>query len=170
MDAVTLAAAALAIVVDESRDAALRQALLDRERAAMTAEDRGSFLAQRLYTGSTQVPSAMPPMTWRAAHGHVQNHVLEARDVMHDARRALRRGNAERAHALLNAELDSSSEEEAAEGSEEEAEAAEELPGHRCALCGLTWPSVTLMLPTGRWANLAIEQRLVCDDCFEALQ
>ena len=123
MDAVTLAAAALAIVVDESRDAALRQALLDRERAAMTAEDRGSFLAQRHYTGSTQVPSAMPPMTWRAAHGHVQNHVLEARDVMHDARRALRRGNAERAHALLNAELDeldSSDEEEAA--SEEEAE------------------------------------------------
>ena len=174
MDAVTLAAAALAIVVDQSRDAALRQALLDRERAAMTAEDRGSFLAQRLYTGSTQVPSAMPPMTWRAAHGHVQNHVLEARDVMHDARRALRHGNAERAHALLNAELDSSSEEEAAEGSEEEAEeeAEEQLPieGHRCALCGLTWPSVTLMLPTGRWANLAIEQRLVCDDCFEALQ
>ena len=73
MDAVTLAAAALAIVVDESRDAALRQALLDRERAAMTAEDRGSFLAQRLYKGSTQVPSAMPPMTWRAAHGGRKN-------------------------------------------------------------------------------------------------
>ena len=171
MDAVTLAAAALAIVVDESRDAALRQALLDRERAAMTAEDRGSFLAQRLYTGSTQVPSAMPPMTWRAAHGHVQNHVLEARDVMHDARRALRRGNAERAHALLNAELDSSSEEEPAEASEEEAEEeAEEQPGHRCAICGRTRRGVTLMLPTVRWANLPSEQRIVCDDCFEALQ
>ena len=87
---------------------------------------------------------------------------------MHDARRALRRGNAERAHALLNAELDeldSSDEEEAA--SEEE---AEEQPGHRCAICGLTRNSVTLMLPTGRWANLPMQERMVCDDCFEALQ
>ena len=167
MDAVTLAAAALAIFVDQSRDAALRQALLDRERAAMTAEDRGSFLAQRLYTGSTQVPSAMPPMTWRAAHGHLQNHMLEARDVMDDARRALRRGNAERAHDLLNAELDEldSDEEEAA--SEQE---AEEQPGHRCAICGLTRNSVTLMLPTGRWADLPMQERMVCDDCFQALQ
>ena len=74
-----MAAAALAVATDPSRDAALRQALLDRERAAMTAEDRGSFLAQRLYTGSTQVPSTMRPMTWRAAHQHVQNDVLGAR-------------------------------------------------------------------------------------------
>ena len=81
MDASSVAAAALAVAMDHSRDAALRQALLDRERAAMTAEDRGSFLAQRLYTGSTQVPSAMRPMTWRAAHGHVQNHVPMSRAV-----------------------------------------------------------------------------------------
>ena len=47
MDAVTLAAAALAIAVDESRDAALRQALLERERLAMAVEDRDSFVAQR---------------------------------------------------------------------------------------------------------------------------
>ena len=166
MDAVTLVAAALAIAADDSRNAALQEALLERERAAMTAEDRGSFLAQRLYTGSTQVPSAMPPMTWRAAHTRVHNETLELRDVMDEARRALRSGYADRALALLDAELDrddSSAEEET------DQEPAEE-PAHRCVVCGLTHRSVTLMLPTGRWANLPMEQRLVCDDCFEAAQ
>ena len=164
MDAVTLAAAALAIAVDDSRNAALQEALLERERAAMTAEDRGSFLAQRLYTGSTQLPSAMPPMTWRAAHTHLHNDALEVRDVMDEARRALRRAYADRALAFLDAELDrddSSAEEEF------DQEPAEE-PAPRCVVCGLTRRSVTLMLPTGRWANLPMEQRLVCDDCDAA--
>ena len=109
MDAVTVAAAALAVVVEESRDAAMRDLLLERERLAMTVADRESFLSQRLFTGSTQVPSAMRPMTWRAAHLHVQNDMLEARDAMHAARRALRRGNVDRAEALLSAELASNS-------------------------------------------------------------
>ncbi len=117
-----MAAAALAVATDHSRDAALRQALLDRERAAMTAEDRGSFLAQRLYTGSTQVPSTMRPMTWRAAHQHVQNDVLGARDAMLAARRAIRHGNDERAEALLTAELGSSSDDADEDEGEEEAE------------------------------------------------
>ena len=70
MDAVTLAAAALAIVVDESRDAALRQALLERERLAMAVEDRDSFLAQRYFTGSMQLRGAAGhrPQTWQAAY------------------------------------------------------------------------------------------------------
>ena len=122
MDASSVAAAALAVATDHSRDAALRQALLDRERAAMTAEDRGSFLAQRLYTGSTQVPSTMRPMTWRAAHQHVQNDVLGARDAMRAARRAIRHGNDERAEALLTAELGLSSDEADEDEGEEEAE------------------------------------------------
>ena len=122
MDASSVAAAALAVATDHSRDAALRQALLDRERAAMTAEDRGSFLAQRLYTGSTQVPSTMRPMTWRAAHQHVQNDVLGARDAMRAARRAIRHGNDERSEALLTAELGSSSDEADDDEGEEEAE------------------------------------------------
>ena len=160
MDVVTLAAAALALIVDESRDAALRQALLDRERAAMTAEDRGSFLAQRLYTGSTQVPSAMRPMTWRAAHRHVQNDVLEARDVMHAARRALRHGNGERAEALLTAELDSSS------GEAEEQTSAEDEEEHQCVLCRRPSRDVYQMAPVGRWAGLASEERQLCAECY----
>ncbi len=167
MDAVTLVAAALAIAADDSRNAALAEALLERERAAMTAEDRGSFLAQRLYTGPTQVPSAMPPMTWRAAHTRVHNETLELRDVMDEARRALRSGYADRALALLDAELDR--DEPAEDDSSAEEETDEELPPmHRCVVCGLTRRSVTLMLPTSRWANLPMEQRLVCDDCDAA--
>ena len=106
MDAVTLVAAALAVAADESRNAALEECLLQRERAAMTAEDRGSFIAQRLYTVSTQVPSAWPPMTWRAAHVRAHNDSVEQRHVMDEARRAVRRGHAHRALALLDAELD----------------------------------------------------------------
>ena len=51
MDA--LAAAALAVVLKESQEAALQEQMLRAERAAMTTEDRGSYLAQRLFTGST---------------------------------------------------------------------------------------------------------------------
>ena len=119
MDASSVAAAALAVATEHSRDAALRQALLDRERAAMTAEDRGSFLAQRLYTGSTQVPSEMRPMTWRAAHRHVQNDVIGMRGVMVLALRAIRDGNSERAEALLADEEESEELEDVEEGEEE---------------------------------------------------
>ena len=119
-----LAAAALAVELKESQEAALREALLDRERAAMTAEDRGSLLAQRLFTGSTQVPSTMRPMTWRAAHRHVQNDLIGARDAMRAALRAHRRGDGDRVERVLAAELGSSSEEEAEEEEEEEEEEA----------------------------------------------
>ena len=119
MDASSVAAAALAVATEHSRDAALRQALLDRERAAMTAEDRGSFLAQRLYTSSTQVPSEMRPMTWRAAHRHVQNDVIGMRDVMVLALRAIREGNSDLAEALLADDVESEELIDVDEGEEE---------------------------------------------------
>ena len=88
MDGLTLAAAALAIAVDESRDAALRQAVLERERLAMGVEDRDSFLAQRLFTGSAQLPSAVSPVTWRAAHARPQRGAGAARRHGRSAPRA----------------------------------------------------------------------------------
>ena len=102
MDATTTVAAALAIAVEHSQAAALQQVLLDRERAAMTAEDRGSLLAQRLFTASTQVPVCMRLQTWQAAHRHLSNVVLNLRNVMMLALRALYNGNIERAQALLD--------------------------------------------------------------------
>ena len=125
MDA--LAAAALAVVLKESpeaaREAALREILLDRERAAMTAQDRGSLLAQRLFTGSTQVRSTMHPMTWEAAYAQRHEDYLVAHDAMRAALRAQRQGDGERVEGVLVAELGSSSEEEAEEEEEEEEDA-----------------------------------------------
>ena len=40
-------------------------------------------------------------------------------------------------------------------------------PVHRCARCGST-RNLELLLPTGRWVNLPMEQRLFCDACIEA--
>ena len=50
MDASTVAQAALAMAVDNSRDAALNELLLERERLAMGAEDLRSFVAARHFT------------------------------------------------------------------------------------------------------------------------
>ena len=101
MDATSTVAAALAIAVNHNYAAALEQVLLDRERAAMTAEDRGSFLAQRFFTASTQVP-VMRLQTWQVAHQHLNSVVQNLRYVMMLALRALYNGNIERAQALLD--------------------------------------------------------------------
>ena len=185
MDAVTLAAAALAIVVDESRDAALRQALLERERLAMAVEDRDSFLAQRYFTGSMQLRGAAGhrPQTWQAAYEVRDDNFHQVVDALREVRAANREGDAERIDELVAGELGYSSDDEPAQppelgGSSDEADSSDEAgdsdeepappPTHRCVVCGLTRRSVNLMLPTGRWANLPMEQRLVCDDCDAA--
>ena len=105
MDAVTLVAAAVAIAVDHSRNAALEDCLRDRELQAMRAADLESLVAQRMFTSSAQLPSARPPMTWRAAQVRTHNDWVEQRRVMDEARRAIRLGHARRALALLDAEL-----------------------------------------------------------------
>ncbi len=90
----------------------------------------------------------------------------EMRDVMDAARRALRRGYAARALALREAELDRAA--PADESSEEEL-APPAMP-HRCAGCGRMSTSVTVQWPAGRWADLPMEQRMLCDDCEAAAQ
>ena len=175
MDASSVAAAALAVALEDSRAAAIRELLLERERAAMTAEDRGSLLAQRLFTGSTQVPSTMRPMTWRAAHRHVQNDMIGARDAMRAALRAHRRGDGDRVERVLVDELGSSSDE-----TEEEEESSHEggMSDHEdalvCVLCerrqdGNQRRRMIQMAPRGRWVGLAPDARLVCGDCYDAM-
>ena len=74
MDAVTLVAAAVAVAVDNSRQAALNDSLLERERAAMHAAYLESHAAQRAYVGDQQLPRPQhaPPQfytrTWRDAY------------------------------------------------------------------------------------------------------
>ncbi len=156
MDASTLAAAALAIAADESRDAALCELMLERERAVMQAEDLRSYVAQRHFTGSQLVPGA-PAMTWEAAYSQRHNDLLEAHDAMRSALLAVRRGNDQRAEEVLAQEFDSDEEEEA----EEESEESDEEVALVCVLCGRSSSSrsgqMFTMVPTGRWAGLALE-------------
>ncbi len=125
MDASSLAAAALAVAMEDARTAAVHELMLDRERAAMVAEDRGSFLAQRHYIGSLQLHQpygAYPVMTWRDAY-------FMRRDDMSRAMRAslmaMRGGDAQRARDVL-ARVVRPDDEEAEEEQEEEDEVMEE--------------------------------------------
>ena len=132
MDASSLAAAALAVAMDDARTSALREVLLDRERAAMVAEDRGSFLAQRHYIGSLQLHQpygTYPVMTWRDAYFMQRDDMSRAREVMHASLMAMRGGDAQRARDVLarvvrpdDEEVEEEQEEEEDEVMEEEAE------------------------------------------------
>ena len=130
MDALTVAAAALAVATEHSRDAALHQALLDRERAAMSNEDVRSWVAQRHFVGSLQVPRVPgPPMTWRAAYNQRHNDFLDAHAAMRAARRAVRRGDDDGAEGHLTAEVGSEDSEEDEEMEVEEVEEEAEAEG-----------------------------------------
>ena len=119
MDAVTVSAA-LAIVVDESQQAAMQALLLERERLAMTVADQASYLAQRHYVGSLQVPRSDRPMTWETAFNQRHNDLIDAHSAMRGAARALRNGDAEAALARLEGEVG----DEDSEADEEMSEAA----------------------------------------------
>ena len=102
MDAVTTAAAALAIVVDESQQAAMQALLLERERLAMLAAHHESYMAQRHYVGTLQVPHYRP-MTWETAFTQRHNELADAHQAMRLATTALRVGDADAALARLDA-------------------------------------------------------------------
>ena len=73
MDAMTVAAAALAVAVDESRDAAHRAALLELEHKAMYYEDL--------------------ILTWRRAYERLALSWGYLFEALREVRQALRRGN-----------------------------------------------------------------------------
>ncbi len=121
MDAATVAAA-LAIVVDESQQAAMQTLLQERDRLAMIAEDQASYLAQRHWVSSLQVPRVPgPPMTWQAAYEQRHDDLGHAHGAMRAALQAHRRGDNEIVEQVLQTELGSDSETEAEEMSEADA-------------------------------------------------
>ena len=125
MDAMTVAAA-LAWVAEHSRDAAMLDLLRERERLAMTVADRDSYLAQRHYVGSLQVPRVPgPPMTWQAAYERRHDDLGLAHDAMRTSLRALQRGDAEAAERYLTAEVGSDSEADDADEEMSEADATD---------------------------------------------
>ena len=98
--------------------------MLARERAAMDAEYWQSFVAQRYYYRSAQLPALGPindrTYTWQHAYEQTHGHWLGALQVLRNLRDMLRRGMHRRALATLRDEL--SSDEEAEEAEEEEPE------------------------------------------------
>ena len=99
--------------------------MLARERAAMDAEYWQSFVAQRCYYRSVQLPALGPindrTYTWQHAYEQTHGHWLGALQVLRNLRGLLRRGMHRRALATLRDEL--SSDEEAEEAEEEECDA-----------------------------------------------
>ena len=174
MDGLTLAAAALAISVEQSRDAALRQAVLERERLAMGVEDRDSFLAQRFFVGSMQLRAAGQPrpQTWQAAYQVRDDNFEDVVDALRQVREANRRGDDQAIDNIVAELLDDDPQPPESSSSADEASSEEERAPppilHSCALCGRMTSSVVLQLPTGRWANLPMDQRMVCDSCEAA--
>ncbi len=181
MDAVTLVAAAVAIAVDHARNAALEDCLLDRERQAMRAAHLESRIAHEHYVRSAMLPPSAHPQgrlqTWREAYYEVEAEYDQALDAMRGMRIANNDGDADGIRQLLAQELGPSSSEEEAETSDQEAQRSdaseaedqEAQPVQRCARCGST-RNLELLLPTGRWANAPMEQRLFCDACIEAAE
>ena len=91
----------------------------------MTAADQASYLAQRHYVGSLQVPRVPgPPMTWQAAYDQRHHDLGLAHDAMRTALRAYRQGNDDLVERVLQAEVGSDDEEDVEMEAEEE-EAAE---------------------------------------------
>ena len=101
---------------------------LARERAAKANEDARSYLAQRHFVGSLQLPRDDTPMTWKAADDFRHQHWLEAVAAMHAAARANRARDAAAVERALREQLGSETEEEEEEEEEdlEEDEEAEE--------------------------------------------
>ena len=100
-----MAAAALAVAVDDSRDDAVRQLLLERERLAMGLEDRDSFLAQRHFVVSAQVELPWRLLPWQQywRRQHLDYHDLL--DTIRAAIRAICSGNFTAALDRLRFEL-----------------------------------------------------------------
>ena len=95
--------------------AAVAELALDRERAAMSAADAQSFVAQRYYVRSMQLPRLNAALadrdyTWQSAYNDRHNHWLAALDAMRAARTANRAGDAQSVHEALEEQLGSDSE------------------------------------------------------------
>ncbi len=104
MDAAT-AAAVLAIVAEESQQSAMEALLREREQLAMALADRESYLAQRHWVGSLQVPQHGGLMTCQTAYRQRHNDLIHAHDAMRAAANALRAGDADAALTRLESEV-----------------------------------------------------------------
>ena len=99
----------------------------------MSAADAQSFVAQRYYFRSTQLPLldaalADRDYTWQRAHNRRHNDWLAALDAMRAARTANRAGDAQRVHEALEEQLGSDSEADSEADQDAQPEARVQVP------------------------------------------
>ena len=105
------ASSAASAAAAELASAAAELARERAERAEMAAAGLQSFIAQRHFVGSVQVPQAGPIMTWQATYELRHDDLTLAHQAMRGMRRHLRAGRQRWALAMLDEELGSSDEE-----------------------------------------------------------
>ena len=109
-------------------DAALASAVLERERARMSLEDVRSWVAQRHFVGSLQVPQVGQTMTWEMAYRMRHNALLEAHSALEEVRDLLQQNEPAAALERVLEEVGDDANQEQAE--EEELDDDPELPLH----------------------------------------
>ena len=107
-------------------DAALASAVLERERARMSLEDLRSWVAQRHFVGSLQVPQVGQTMTWEMAYSMRHNALLEAHSVLEEVRDLLQQNEPAAALQRLLEEVGDARE----QAEEEELDDDPEVPLH----------------------------------------
>ena len=172
MDAVTLVAAAVAVAIDNSHQAALNDLLLERERAAMRAADLECQAAQRGHVGNQQlprprhVPTEFYTRTWRDAYNRLDT---EYQQTLTRVGVANSLGNGELVAQLVREELgfDPQPTESESESEPEEGPPAEpsDLDAPACAVCG-DRRNVTVVPPIGAFAGADRAARTLCLVCY----
>ena len=175
MDAVTLVAAAVAVAIDNSHQAALNDLLLERERAAMRAADLECQAAQRGHVGDQQLPRPRHvPMefytrTWRDAYNQLDTEYQQTLTTLHRVGVENSLGNSDRVTQLVREELgfDPQPTESEAESEPEEDPPAEpsDLDAPACAGCG-DRRNVAVVPPIGVFADADRAARTLCLVCY----
>jgi len=111
-------------------DAALASAVLERERARMSLEDLRSWVAQRHFVGSLQVPEVGQTMTWEMAYTMRHNALLEAHPLLEEVRDLLQQNQPAAALQRLLEEFGSEQADASEQAEEEELDDDPELPLH----------------------------------------
>ena len=112
-------------------DAALAAAVLERERARMSLEDLRSWVAQRHFVGSLQVPDVGQTMTWEMAYTSRHNALLEAHSLLEEVRDLLQQNQPAAALQRLLEEVGSEQADASEQAEEEELDDDPEVFGQQ---------------------------------------
>ena len=111
-----------------SSAASLASAVLARERARMALADAQSFVAQRFFVGSVQVPQTGPILSWEDLYNIRHDDFHMARGALMAVRSLLQQDRHAAALAVVHRELGEDEEDEEAEMEEAEEEQQDDDP------------------------------------------